>query len=1171
MKNHRFAATAAIALASVAATDSAAQSLEGLREGQTLHGFRAEAVYLGGGGAPLGARLVHGRTGFTLDLLQLETAPQAFIWVNTFLVSDMGEPHTQEHLLLGKGNVGRAVANLESYSLVSSSAFVTQWRTQYHFNAPAGSDVFFRVLDAQLHALLNPDYTDEEIRREVRNIGVAEDPDGTLRLEEKGTVYQEMVSSFERSGSRLFRVAGHALYGEDHPLAMSAGGWPAAIREMTPEHIRDFHRATHHLGNMGMVAVLPRSEVLAAVLTRMDGILSALDRYVPEARGPFPTEADLPAPRSLPEGEVRFAEYPHRNPDQPSPLMFAWRPERTLALGDEVLLGLFLSSFAGDPTTNLYRVFVDTETREVELGAQSVSGWASRDQGHPVYVHLSDVVPSRATPERLAEARARILEELRTIAGWPDGSPELQAFNERLRGRILELRREMTNFASSPPGFGQRHASNRWATHLHRLASLPGFRKSVTLEPQLDEIESLLAGDRNLWREALSRWALLDRTPYVIMSRPSPELVEREDRERRERLQAELERLTTRFGVADPQEAIRRYAAEYDAETERLEALAAANEGRFLDDPPLSLDEPLDFRVERVGGDVPVVWSRFEGLPAATAGLALRMDAVPDEELLYLALLPALLTEVGVIRDGVPIPHGEMRNRLRREILSLTAYFSTNPHTGRVELMLRGAGNDAVEAERALGWMGAVLYGPDWRPENLPRIRDVVDQGLSGLRNTPNRAEETWVDDPANAYRYQSNWLYLAAASFQTRIHAAQRLRWQLREAPAAEAAALDAALASLGERGAGLERAALRELLRGAVEPAADLPAEATALLREAVRDLELTLADVPDASLQADFAYLVGQIRHDLRTPPTEALATLHRVRERLLTAPSARSFLVASPENGERLQPALAGLVAGLRAEPAPQVERPATPVVLERLRGRDSAAGEVVFVGLVNPNTQGGVFLNTARMASYQDRERAALLDFLAAQLYSGGGAHSMFMKTWAAGLAYSNGLRNSPATGLLTYYAERVPELPQTMRFVIDELRASPRDPALTEYALAMAFRGIRSAHGYEARGEAMANDLADGRGPDLVRGFLGAVLALRGQPGLADELYGRMERVYGQVLPGYGPASATVVDGVFFVIGPESQLRLYEEYLRTAEGAGTRLHRLYPRDFWIVE
>jgi hypothetical protein len=1160
---------AAIALIGFAQPLSA-QTLESLRANQAVHGFRTESLYLDGSGRPMGARFVHTRTGFTLDLLRLETAPQAYTWVNTFLVSDMGEPHTQEHLLLGKGNVGRAVANLESFSLVNSSAFVTQRRTQYHFNSPAGTDVFFTVFEAQLNALLNPDYTDEEIRREVRNIGVAQDPDGTLRLEEKGTVYNEMVSSYERPLWRLFRTASQAVYGERHPLALSAGGWPSAIREMTPEHIRAFHRATHHLGNMGTIAALPRSESLAAVLARTDAILNQLYRP-PPGGGSFPTEADLPAPQPLPPGEIRFDDYPHRNPAQPSPVRFAWGADRRLTVEDEILLGLFLANFAGDPTTNLYRIFIESQTKEIDLGARSVSAGASREQGHPVSVSMTDAVPSLATPERLAEARARIMAELQTIAGWADGSPELRAFNDRMRARVVELRREAANFAMNPPGFGQRNATERWMQHLHRLSTTPDFRKSVTVTPELDRIERLLAGSTNLWRSRLTEWALLGRTPYVIASRPSPELIERENRERTERLEAELEALKQRYGVSDAQEAIRRYAADYDAQTAELETLAAGTTGRFLENPPLSLDEQLDYREIRIGPNVPLVWSRFAGLPAVTAGVALRMDAVPDDELMYLALLPSLLTQVGVIRDGVAIPFTEMRNRLREEILALNASYSTNPHTGRVELMLRASGLDVAEAERALGWMSDVLYHPDWRPDNLARIRDVVDQGVSALRNTTTRAEETWVDDPANAFRYQTNRLYLAAASFQTRIHTAQRLRWQLRAAPAGEEDALDAALAALATRAAGLDRDALRELLRGAEAGATGLSPSAVSLLRDALRDLDLSIADVPDGSLQTDFAYLVETIRRDLRMPPAQALSTLHRVRERVLSAPSARGYLVSSPENGERIQPALGQVLARLRSDATPPTRRADNSVVLDRFRARTAEATPIVFVGLVNPNTQGGVFLNTAPLAGYRDRDNDALTNFLSAQLYSGGGAHSMFMKTWAAGLAYSNGLRNSPTTGLLTYYAERVPELPQTMRFVIDELRNSSHDPALTEYAIAMAFGGIRSAHLYEARGEAMANDIADGRGPDVVRGFLNSVLALRSDPALGSRLHERMESVYGRVLPGYGQTSSAVPGGVFFVIGPESQMRLYEEYLRTAESQAARLHRLYPRDFWLVD
>ncbi len=63
-------------------------SFESLTKGQKISGFRAEAVYLNDFDKPMGARFIHERTGFTLDLLQIQSVPQSFIWVNSFTVSD---------------------------------------------------------------------------------------------------------------------------------------------------------------------------------------------------------------------------------------------------------------------------------------------------------------------------------------------------------------------------------------------------------------------------------------------------------------------------------------------------------------------------------------------------------------------------------------------------------------------------------------------------------------------------------------------------------------------------------------------------------------------------------------------------------------------------------------------------------------------------------------------------------------------------------------------------------------------------------------------------------------------------------------------------------------------------------------------------------------------------
>jgi DNA-binding transcriptional MerR regulator len=1162
-------------------------TLERLQEGTRAHGFRARALYLDAAGAPMGARLVHERTGFVLDYLAIESVPQSFIWVSAFPTSDRGEPHTQEHLLLGKGNKGRSVANLENMTLTRSSAFVSGWRTAYHFHTAAGPDVYHRVLEAQLDALLHPDYTDEEIRREVRNFGVAQDADGTLRLEEKGTVYNEMVSSFERPASRGYRALYQMMYGTDHPMSWSAGGYPAAIREMEPEHIREFHADAYQLGNMGMVSALPRAMPLDGALRSLDGILLRVQGDRPVRRD-FMTEETLPVRQAAPAGEIRRVEYPHQNPQQPSPLYFAWSPDRLIEPQERLLLDLFVQNLAGDPTTNLYRIFVDGRTREIDVGARGVWGWVSGDRGHPIYMGLNDVNPRELNEERIAEIRTRIVREIERLAALPAGDPELREFNERIRSRVVSMRRQLSRTVETPPAFGERGTGTFWVNHLHDLQRLQGFRKPLALGPQLDEVERLLAGEGNPWSARVAGWGLAGQLPYAAATLPSSELVRRDEAERRARVQEELARLHRELGAADAQETIRRYAALYDAETERQEEIARGTQNyRFLDAPPMALDEGLNYRSDRVGM-VPRVVSTFPGMSSSTVGLALRLDGVGERDLVYLTVLPTLLTEVGVIEDGVPISHGEMRERLRREILSLNAYFSVNAESGRAELVVRGAGNDPAETRRALHWMRLALLSPDWRPENLPRIRDVVDQSLAGLRNTSQRAEEAWVNDPAQAYRFQTQPLLLATASFLTRSHNAHRLRWMLMDpASEAEAAELDAFLQRLGGAAGEGSRADLSALLgalrdtavsvqrvparlQPVVREARRLTPGARGVVAEAARDLEAALADIPDASLRGDWAYLNRQMAADFRLPAAQALGEMDAVRRRVAVAPGGRLFQVGSAEGQAQAQPALEDFVGRLGGDAVARASYDDAPRIEARLRERVPDARSPVFVGLVNPNTQGGVFLNNAPLAAFADTDRERLLDFLSAKLYAGGGAHSIFMKTWAAGLAYSNGLRSSPRDGRLGYYAERVPELPQTLGFVIGELRRAEPDPAFTEYAVAQAFGELRGALPYESRAEAMAADLVDGRTPERVRAFREGVLRLRGEARLTEEIFGRMERVYGRVLPGYGPPSAQVEDGYFFIIGPENQFRLYEEYLRGAEGPQVRLHRLYPRDFWMV-
>jgi Zn-dependent M16 (insulinase) family peptidase len=1125
----------------------------------TTRGFHAAAVYLDDAGQPFGARFIHQKTGFTLDLIQVQSVPQAFAWVNTFPVSDRGEPHTQEHLLMGKGNMGRALAASETMTLSQSNAFTMQWRTCYNFNTKAGLPVFYDEFKLLLDALLHPDYTDEEIRREVRNFGVSENPaTHQARLEEKGTVYNEMSSSMNNPNWALFRQIGLDLYGAHHPLGYNAGGEPSGIREMKPADIRAFHERNYFLANMGAVVSLPKGQSLDEELSRIDAILTTVEP------SPVPlkpqTEDALPSPRPAAAGSVQIVDFPFENEQQPSYVGLAWPPVRKLDARETLLLGLFLDSFAGDTTTDLYHVFINGTTRKLDVGAEGVFGYLSQDQGDPVVIGLTGVAASNLNETKVGEIRSVVMAELARIAALPDGSDELRDFNTLVRGRVVDRRRQLSKLVNSPPGFGARDTGSFWMEHLYHLNREPGFRKAVTQKPDLDAIDQMLAGRTNVWRDALKRWRLIGTEPYGIAARPSVALLKRQQQETQERIQAEVRLLKTKYNVKDDQSAIRRYEADYDAETKQLDDIARRTPPRkFLDSPPLTLDDQLEYKETKLAGGVPLVSSFFDNMTSATTAVSLRLDVLPEADLPLVSLLPALLTQTGVIMDGKPIPYEQMQEMLRREILDLSADFSTNLRSGRAELMVQGSGNDLNESRRAMEWMRAVLAHPDWRPENLPRIRDLVEQSVSRLRATEQNSEESWVMNPVLAYWKQTNPLYLTTSSFLTRAWNADRLKWMLKDAGSAgQRKALAARVSALGDETG--SRTGLKTRL--------DRLMQEQGVIRDVAADLAQLLPELPDSSLASDWRYLCRQISADLLVTPEKTLDRLNALRENLLNTGNARVWMVGSRANLARLQPPLDQLTSELKNENPARIRYASDRRIDERLSDHQGDSAVPRFVGLFDPNMAGGVMATILPFTSYDDTGRDAQLDYLASRLFAGYGAHGIFTKTIGVGLAYSNGVRGSLHDGYAGYYAERIPEIPQTLHFAIDVVKKGPRDPQLADYVIAMAFQESDAALSYEARAAAIADDLADGVSPEKVKTFRDAILALRKAPNLADEVFGRVDAVYGKLLPGYGPKARTTPGAVYYIIGSDKQFAAMDADVQAREDE--HVYKLYPRDYWLT-
>ena len=742
----------------------------------------------------------------------------------------------------------------------------------------------------------------------------------------------------------------------------------------------------------------------------------------------------------------------------------------------------------------------------------------------------------------------------------------------------------MRVFLNQPPRFGYRGTGSDWFYRLQRAAAEGGFKRSLLLDDEFKFVDSLLALNKNFWVDYLTKWQL-NVTPYASAALSDTSLLAQNEAARKHRAELYTEKLEKQYQVSSATEAVKSFKREYDKNTAEIDdAAKKIPMPSFIDNPPLTLDAQIKYRTEKVAGVVPAVISTFDNLSGGTVGLAFKASVVPESLLFYLPGLPNLLTSVGVIKDGKPISYTDMHDALRREILDLNMYFSTNYRSQRVEFVARASGSDLKETEAALGWLQTTLHHADLRPENLPRIRDAVDQALVWSRDRMRGSPESWVDEPALSYWRQNNPVLLSANCFLTQTHAFHRLRWLLREPSSPQQATqfahfmLSVKQAAFNEAakstGNGIIRGALGKLLDSLDNQLGSSQAEdSLSPMRDAVLDLKRNLPDIPDESLPADWAYLCDQMLHDFNVPAHVALEQMKATLDLLLQKGNARLFEIASTTTQEQIKPAVVAVLDSLGSGHATHQNYSSMPLIVNRLQQRFPGLTTPLYVGLLDDNTRSGVHYNTANCASYLDTNTSTLIDFLAARLYGGGGAHSMFMKTWGAGLAYSNGLRSNESTGRLLYYAERCPDLAQTMQFVVNELKKAPRDPSLADYAVAQAFAGSRAASNYEARGEAIAADLADGVGPEIVTRFRSKIMDLRKDPNLYDKVQARMEAVYGLVLPGYGASAEKSVkkaDANYFVIGPETQMQSYEKYLKQAEN-GAKLYRIYPRDYWIVE
>jgi hypothetical protein len=1133
-----------LALASLARAAGPAD-LAALKKGQLVAGaFRVDALYRDPAGAPKGARFVSER-GATVDVLFFDSIPQMSIAFRTAPDDDRGVPHALEHLLTGKGSAGRRLNTLMSMRMGQFNAGTDHDVTTYQFSSAAGPAEFDELLNAFLTALIRPDFTDEEIRRELAHVVPVEE-DGKLALQEAGSVYDEMVSRMSQHDTLIWETAGRMIYGKDHPLARNAGGDPDLMWTVTPADVRAFHARRYHLdSNVEMVAALPPDWSAPDFLSRLDLLIRKL-----EPSAPGRTYPALPpfAPRS--DRAIRVGAYPSADVNAAQSVMLSWPPVPTLSVEDQVRVDLALDILGG-PSSYLSRDVVDEGTRKVEPGATNSNIFASVLPASNAMYQVFGLPSASVDEAGLKRLRDVVMDRVRWMRELKPGDPALAEIAGKARPRIRARRRGTLKYLDGPPHFGDRTVDNGWHHFLDQLALEPGFEKSLGEDPALDRLLKEVDAGGNPWAAALDRVGM-SGTPYVSALLPDPDLLKEQKRRKDERLKARTAELAAAYGL-DEARALARYKAETDSATAVLDAAdAAAPKPSFLREPPLELD-----RVEWVDKRLPS-GPRFVGTRFPTAftdvSIAFDLSGIPASDRELLPIVAVAAGGMGVVlRDGTRVDDVRAKEMISGDLSGLDVELGDDLRSDRVELVYNGRASSPEEVGTAVDWLETYLLRPDLSVQSREALKGWIVSTIQGKRDLFSQDEAAWADDAAAAYRYQDRTLYMHAASPFTVLRDLERLRWRLEEPSPAQFAVLRATASVALAAAAAPDRDEASRRLQGIGGEFGDF--------------LRWNFARLPDESWRRDLTELVTDYLDDLGRSQ-ETIRRLQALLAAVLTRSGARVHVNGSSANIEeayrRVDALLARLPEGKKV-PAP----PRDGLVVERLRQRFPGLARPFYVALVDPDGKAGTVNVTAPAPSYRSAARGELLDTLALGVLAGGGAPSLYLRTIAAGLAYGNGIGLGNSLGEVSYGATKCPDPAQTLRFV-DDIAAGFKvdDPFLLEYSLSNAFGEYRAAQDFTARGDALADDLEQGEPPATVRAFKAALVKLARDPGAVAAVRARLPAALGRVLVGLpgGRLSADPRAAAFF-IGPEELIARWEAFVRE-RGDAARVVRVYPRDFW---
>lgn len=421
----------------------------------------------------------------------------------TEIFDDSGAPHTLEHLVFmgSKSYQYKGLLDkLASRAYSGTNAWTATDHTAYTLET-AGWDGFAQILPVYLEHVILPTITDEGIVTEVWHI----DEKGN----DAGVVYSEMQAIENNSPEIMDLKARRLLYNADVGFRYETGGRTEALRVLTPQRIREFHKEMYQPRNLCLVIIGEADE--EDLIRTLDEFEESIKDDIPPLDSPFKRPwVDSAQPPALKETIVTTADFPEEDESIGEILVGFFGPNCVDLIGTSAL-NVVLTYLCGSSVSILENVLVEKE----ELASSVGFWWDSRPNT------LIWLQPTGVATEQLEFVEKRLFELLKQVVASPLDM-------DYMRECIRREKRQVKYHAETSESF---YATNIITDYLF------GRRDGSTLRElgSLSEYDTLENWTDEQWRDFIRKW-LADAHHISILGKPSLELANKQKKAEEDRI-----------------------------------------------------------------------------------------------------------------------------------------------------------------------------------------------------------------------------------------------------------------------------------------------------------------------------------------------------------------------------------------------------------------------------------------------------------------------------------------------------------------------------------------------------------------------------------------------------------------------------------------------------------